>query len=753
MAAITNKLYAYYVEKLPTEENFVFDFAGVNLKGFMDDLATKSYTLKDFQLPKIQAEDIFVLPVDERFATYIQDLDNFYDYNFNYIIIENVINDEETQYIPYIVQKTIWNGMSAVKFYVKLHVAQFLDTASLEVGSIIERSHIDRFEGTTTIGGNDYLIPRIDYHPEPIDTPVKYLSSNESVSTIIQESTTWNLVYYSDPNATNAIRTLIIPNVYIQGVNVRVNNSSHISIQGDTYYIIRGVDNQGTTITYDNNTFTFGTSGYTYEEIHAFNDGGTILVKVYGWNLSPDGNNWNDYDGHTIASYSANDTNIYYDNDIVYYTNPSLEKEQLNLTSNHFIIPFTPKNQQIAYLNTTTTSVALNGLNSIPLTNPRLIKIVGCPFCPANLASTSCIYRNISDSYMSINCVEWISNGDLPLTSLFTTSSGFIDLIAAPNSFDLQAKNIKYETKLLNSTFTENNIEYGAYKLNIPLELYTFNASYPRFSYELFYKQAKLKSDLLFKYSPDNALKSEFSGLLNVESNYLVSDIDNEKPIFTSDYLNYIKNGYNYDKANMNRQTAVSSALAATSIIGGVAGIAAGAFTGGISAAAGIGLITSGVSSAINIVNSRISSENNIKQKLASYTNSSTGISGVNALDLRKEYQAYDLYIRQYKMSSESQNNIWNLFRLYGYQLNISNVKPLTFMYNNKRRYYNYLKVSNVIFTDSTIAKFSKCKELLDILRREYEEGIVYYHAYKDSFNKYTCDFDKSLENFETSLT
>ena len=357
----------------------------------------------------------------------------------------------------------------------------------------------------------------------------------------------------------------------------------------------------------------------------------------------------------------------------------------------------------------------------------------------------------VSDDYMNVDCIEYVSDSDFPLISLYSTSKDY--RITAPDTIYKKLHDIQYETKLLNSKYSEFNLEYNAYKLSIPKEMIQFSSAKPTLAYSLKYKQSKLKSDLLFKFDTTNSIKYDFAGLPNAQSFYLISDIDNEKPIYTSDYINYMKTGYNFDKASINRQTTVSSALAATSILGGVAGIAAGAATGGVSAAAGISLITGGISSAINIINNRIAAEADIKRKITAYQNSSTGISGVNALDLRKEYKAFDLYIREYEMSEDLKNYIYNLFREFGYQLNIVD-NPHDYMYS--RLYYNYIKLGKCDFTSRTKSYYAKNLDLLNEYKRISQEGYYVYHPYfyltESGVDKYMFDFNKEYENFERSL-
>ena len=747
---LTYTLYLYYKSKLPDNENYIldcsmYDSGLYSIYNYFEEHNDGRIKIDDFQLQKIQLQDIFVVNLNERYAQQLASE----IYNYNYCLLVNSLGE----IIPYRITKILWNGTAACKLIVKMDVGTYIYNARYNTGyfnsAIIERAHKDRFSGKTTINGVEYLIPDIDYHEEPIDTPVKYLNDNEKIADLLSVTVKWNVVYYSDPDSDTGVRTFIVPDESDYR-EVKLATSSYLAIEGNTYYVIRKIDNPYITLTYDGNTISFD-NDYLYEEIHIYDRGGTILVRKYGWNeSSAETGGWHGLSFEIIQDLSGSAVNVYYNTDLTYYiVNRQLLRSRVyryaSIPSTPF--PVLPASKQTLYLNTQTGFATLSGLDDFNLTNPRIIKIVSCPFLPVTLTSDECLLRNIADDYMNVTCVEWISNKDFPLKSIISLSQDLLQ--RAPASYYEQPFDIFCETKLLNSNYTEVALEYNSYKLILPFELYAYTtqSGHYNFDYDVKYKQSKLRSDLLFKMDVANYTK--LGGLLNATSNYLVSDIDNEKPIFNNEYINYIKNGYNYDKENMNRQTVTSAMLSGVQVAGGVAGIAAGALTGGISAAAGISLVTSGLTNMINIINSRIAAENSIKQKLTSYRNSSTGIAGVNALDLRKEYEANDLYKRTYEMPSEMRDTICNFFRFYGYQLN-EFVDDLTLKdYENSRLYYNFIKLKDIKIKPEFKSEFVKNSEIIDELVRIYNEGVTIYHI-KGGYDDF--DFDKEYENYEKFL-
>ena len=245
------------------------------------------------------------------------------------------------------------------------------------------------------------------------------------------------------------------------------------------------------------------------------------------------------------------------------------------------------------------------------------------------------------------------------------------------------------------------------------------------------------------------AYKSEFGGLPNVESDFIISDMDNEIPVYNSDYINYMKNGYNYDKESIARQTTKGAVGIAT----GIGGAALGAALGGpVGAAAIVSMGASAINQMNSLIISKIQAEANLAYKVNSYKNSKTAVSAISDLELRHEYEADALYFRKYHVSSSLKNLIYDYWRLFGYKYNEYG-NPYTLVNANKRYWYNYIKLGSVEFKPEFIKKYSKYSDIMDDYKNKLLEGITIYRAQLTSTPAvYESDFEQNYENFEDGI-
>ena len=168
---------------------------------------------------------------------------------------------------------------------------------------------------------------------------------------------------------------------------------------------------------------------------------------------------------------------------------------------------------------------------------------------------------------------------------------------------------IKYESKLYNSNFFSLKYFYDNFEKEIFLERY--NATlFPHIS--IAFKQSNnISSNSLFRFSALNGTYEE----PQLYGEYLNVNRQNEVSLYNSEYLNYIRTGYNYDKKAKTKAAITSGVSLAGTLAGAITSFALSPFTGGISAAAGISLASSSLSSITNHITGIISSERNIEQK------------------------------------------------------------------------------------------------------------------------------------------
>lgn len=633
--------------------------------------------------------------------------------------------------------------------------ADVLNTLEFEIDTFtkncnIERSHLDRWMPSSDI---TKMVANIDFHQEDFTIDTKYLASSTKIGqTVTGYSGTikWYVLYYSDPEAKTGVRTFLIPET-TASMTVREPHSSSITVVADTYYILRKEDNNYRTITNGTATFTFGSTGYEYEELHIYNYGGTQRMILYKWNLHDAGSNWKSFESENGQFLNTPDGTFSSDGDMIYYVNPLHKMSLLSFGSAFpFINPTRNYNPQY----TTNTSRSVSGLNALDLKNTRFIKIISLPYFPfTSTSDANLTYRNVSDDFMNVNMLEVADGVDLGKVKLQNSYTVDTYEINKPTALELIATqhDDKWETKYLSSEYNYAAFEYSAYKFICMPELYKLDDSDGVEAYTVYFKNGRLSSNLLFKLEETgNAFKDEFAGtagstgLAGIESRYIISDIPNEIPIYNNEYINYIKNGYNYDKETLARQTEKGFENLSAQAIGSILSIGVSVATGNpIAAAGGIGLATSSFQQANSIIQNQIQGEANIKRKLNEYKNSQTAVSAVNGIDLRKEYEADGLYLRKYEISKTLKTYLCEFWRNYGYKVNAVD-NPYTFIANNKRHNYNFIKLSNVEFNPQFTKKYIKISDWLEVYKNKFIEGVTIFN--RDS------DYGKITENFEQWL-
>ena len=208
----------------------------------------------------------------------------------------------------------------------------------------------------------------------------------------------------------------------------------------------------------------------------------------------------------------------------------------------------------------------------------------------------------------------------------------------------------------------------------------------------------------------------------------------NEVALYNSDYLNYIRNGYNYDKKAATQQ--LVSGLIGTGL--GIAGAAASVFlpaAGVVGAAGAISFATSSVSSLVSTINNAISNEQAIQQKLDTAKRSAASVSNTEDLNLLSYYNGNRLIRYTEDINDNIKQGLYNLFRLTGYACNDYGIPNI-----NSRLYYNFLQCK----ADFEETDWTYGKAFLDDIKAKYEIGVTYFHKVDNSY-----DFQQTKENFE----
>ena len=274
-------------------------------------------------------------------------------------------------------------------------------------------------------------------------------------------------------------------------------------------------------------------------------------------------------------------------------------------------------------------------------------------------------------------------------------------------------------------------VNYDSFTKDIPLEnIEPTSITAPTLSIK--YKQANtITSNLGFKFTVNNGTQK----VNDVFEEYLLCKRNNEYPIYNSSYLNYLRNGYNYDLKAKNIQTAQSWIGTGLSIGGGIVSLLAGVGTGGVSTALGVSLITNAVSSISSNIFNNIQSEANIEQKLNEAKNTANNVNSSDDLNLLNWYSDNLLWVTTYEISDQQKSNVFDLFYKTGYACNETGIPNV-----NSRHRFNYLQCT----PDFTTKANPIWQEYINDVIARFELGVTYFHTYND--------FEQQYENWESWL-
>ena len=204
------------------------------------------------------------------------------------------------------------------------------------------------------------------------------------------------------------------------------------------------------------------------------------------------------------------------------------------------------------------TAITVMPLSAIDRTDSRIMKIIELPYAPFNAT-----YDAGSDVWTIPSGWTW-SEGLLKLDDL---NSEFLNNVAS-----LYVNELSYmlpyvagdarlleephdslrESKLYNSNFYTYKLAYDNFYAQVAFERFrNIQARVPTIMLE-FKPTNTINSTSIFKWAPDGAYYKKIADY----EEYIPCSRNNEISIFSNDYVNYIRTGYNYDKKIKNWSTA-----------------------------------------------------------------------------------------------------------------------------------------------------------------------------------------------------
>ena len=569
-------------------------------------------------------------------------------------------------------------------------------------------------------------------------SPILYKQSEELLRDKVD--TGWNLMYRNADSDTEAIDCYLIPD---EPQYVKANSSGFSILPQDLTvdkYISSAINNgeiyldtQASTSkdsTYEikqesreiaNNFTSFVVTVYHYVKLSKVTISNVDYVKLEYWRRTERTNPSQVTDERIIDENICSQINIRTNLEKVNYGESAFNVIDGEFTNSHFISSY------------------VKGIDSVDKTDSKIVKIIKLPYAPSTITMdsdgkivTSPEWEyDTSTQYLKLVINQQFKENHLSNFEINPIEEA-MDKWLTPSASDLRIEYL--DPKLKHSDFYQNKFVYDSFNYIIQLEKVDnskVNLLQP-FSVD-FKCTSTINSRFLFKYNyPVKLATEDYSNIMPVARN-------NEVSIFSNAYLNYLRNGYNYDVKNKERQEAMAIFSTALGTVGQIASVGLGFASNNpaVFVSSALSGATSTVNGLINLINMTAQNEANLSQKIAQAKAQATAVSGSDDLDLMEYYSGNRLKLINYRCSDKIYKLLDDLFYYSGY-----NTDELGIPNMNSRLWFNYVACDLNIDTHSYIPE-----EIVTALLQKYSEGVTVLHKVNN-----TWDFEQVKENWEVSI-
>ena len=711
---------------------------------------------------------------------------NYYGRRYNYCCIQNT----GEQPVYYYIIDMEWRSKEVVLLQLYQDTIATFGLLPMTDKTLIHRQHKDRFINVNGI----YCRPLVDKTPEGINPILR--KSNEKIiqhgkNKVSYEDMPWYIVYANDNainatdyNQVNPVSTFIVPKFPITARLPNSNQGVKLFNDPQTYDgYIRPIavspcpnvwDIRPEKLPLYDFHVTLNMSPAVTHRCYVSIEG--KYIQVYWLYFSDMQDNGLGYDcriDYVRTTYNNNFELMYYDilntytwdfaynSDVFtidkfpqilymyeYYGN-ILQPSQLNDITNW--------RDSNGFYESTYTNM-LSSMQNAKLTDSKLIKIVELPYCPLpNYIFNGIVTFTTKYMELKVNPVDGIafaikvSASNNVLQGIINSQNSYtLNFDVLPPTYrysDMSLTALKskdFEPKLRHSEMHSFKLVYDSFVKEVKaenidtLKFISHTENYINFT---FIVSENISSAMLFDFST-----TYYQEDMEDYDNILIVNRNNEKPIFSSQYINYLRTGYNFDvKARQQKEAvnAIQTGLGAVgAITGGVLGIASG--NPAVAVSAIMGGVTSVTSSVVNSISQSISMTQELESKQAQLKAQAVSVSTNDDLSIL-DYYTFNNKLKavEYKPSDVMENNLFNLFYYMGYKCEYMG-KPNV----NSRLRFNFLQASiDIDFTQISTDSKNITKVLIDDYKARFEVGVTIFHYFENTY-----DFEQKYENYETTL-
>lgn len=695
----TSTLKFYRNTKLQESKNFVIDEINLFLVNYLFFTRSNFQYFKDFQIEttiKVDLEQQYINPVDVN--------------NIDYLSVQN--SDMPNSIFFYFVLSKRWKGEKSILFNLRLDT---LNTFTYNKSFVfsdktrILRQHKNRFKLLSIAPTRKFYTKLIDLESEGFT-----LQTYKTKEEVLQDEYNylkWYLYYKSDKE--KIINAYLIPS---QTITIQYATPYNIkSVISDYKVILLTSTNGNLNVKLGNEVILFSREVKSILIWCVINDSNDFLGNVYAIH-------YNNNVVYNIESFSIENQSLVIEGDYnSYYTNTNTYNNDtsINALINKKYKDLLIEVNQLVTIEKTYKTETLKGIAEFSRNSPTITKVFELPYCPIllNKNEQGFILSDLSFTYnetektLDLNFLQANFQNTLQFENPLFNEKNFSVL----NNVNLNTleKSPDYEPKLLHSDFFKKSFIYDTFSYLFKFELLSDNFYYSTADTTITFKVTNtINSNFMFKFKDYNLKFSE----QNYEG-YLYCNRNNEITTYNNDYINYINNGYNYDKKQQQLNNLSTWANVGLNLANKPS------YTGAI------GSIT-------NAIFSTAQNSLNIERKLADLSLKNASVYGADDIDLLSFYANNNkAKIVTYEVSEKMKNLLFNLFYYTGYISNTFGIPNLT-----SRTRFNYIQCELVFESSNNMSEEHK-KDLED----KYLNGVTYIHHYDN-----TWDLNQKFENWET---
>lgn len=344
--------------------------------------------------------------------------------------------------------------------------------------------------------------------------------------------------------------------------------------------------------------------------------------------------------------------------------------------------------------------VTIDSIDSIDRTDAKNIKLITLPYCPSSYSITGSqiVFKDTWKNSGSSLVLEDLNTKfkNTIISEIPSLDHYMLEVINDPDVMSGWTYRELEDPKLLHSDYFRPKFVYDSFAKEFDLERFDWAAAQKLYAgyygpgYSEDWDSVNKSGNFQFDFVTSRNIVSKFlfifneymTGQLGAEDydNILPVARNNEQVLYNSQYLNYLRAGYNYDlKAKERTEVAggVGIGLSIASLIGSIALTASG-YGSGVGVAGIVGSMAGLAGSLVSYTKSVAQNEDNMQRKLIELQNQGTSVLNADDYDLLEAYSGNVAKYCEYSVSERMKKALSDLFYYCGYIVNEQGVPNIS---------------------------------------------------------------------------